>query len=110
MPDNIDSQFSELKRDIRDGFKSVNERIDGLVTRNELKAELRRIDEKHEAHASETQKQFELRDKAAQDRDDQLDKKLDTFSNSVRWAVGIGITASTIVLGLLGLVIQTFLK
>ena len=35
-----DEQFKELREDIREGFKTVNSRIDNLVTRNEFAAEL----------------------------------------------------------------------
>ena len=81
-----DSQFNELREDIREGFKSVNARIDNLVTRSELKAELRRIDEKHEAHVVSTSKSFN--DVAGQ---------LAGISTTTKWAIGITVTVVALV-------------
>lgn len=98
-----EDQFKELRTDIREGFKSVNERIDNLVTRNELNAELRRIDEKHEQHAADTRREFETRDKVLADRDAQLDSRMDQFTVATRWAIGIAVTAAAIIVSVINL-------
>lgn len=101
MSSEYDAQFKELKADIREGFKSVNERIDGLVTRNELKAELRRIDEKHEQYAADTLRKFEDRDKVAEDRDKALDGRIESFTLTTRWAIGVAVSAAAIIVSII---------
>jgi hypothetical protein len=79
-------QFKELREDIRAGFESINSRIDNLVTRNEFKSEIRRIDEKHDNHVNSTVAAFK-------ERDEDLEKVI--VGN--RWALGISLTAVAII-------------
>ncbi len=81
-----DEQFKELREDIREGFKSVNSRIDNLVTRNEFSAELKRIDEKHQSHVDATSKNF-----------DSVGEQLGAISNTTKWAIGITVTVVALV-------------
>lgn len=81
-----DEQFKELREDIREGFKSVNSRIDNLVTRNEFSAELKRIDEKHQSHVDATSKNF-----------DDVGTQLSSISNTTKWAIGITVTVVALV-------------
>ena len=101
-----DAQFKELKTDIREGFKTINERIDNLVTRNELNAELRRIDEKHEQHAIETRREFESRDKVNMERDAALDARLDSFNVTTRWAIGVAVSAAAIIVSIINFLVK----
>jgi hypothetical protein len=98
-----DGQFQELKTDIREGFKAINERIDNLVTRNELNAELKRIDEKHEQHASDTRREFANRDRINLERDAVLDARLDQFTSTTKWAVGIAATLAAIIISVINI-------
>jgi hypothetical protein len=81
-----DEQFKELREDIREGFKTVNARIDNLVTRNEFAAELKRIDEKHESHVEQTAKNFS-----------NVGEQLASISNTTKWAIGITVTVVALV-------------
>lgn len=98
-----DGQFQELKTDIREGFKAINERIDNLVTRNELNAELKRIDEKHEQHAADTLREFANRDRVNKERDSALDARMDQFTISTRWSIGIAVTAVAIIVSIINI-------
>lgn len=98
-----EDQFKELRIDIREGFKTINERIDNLVTRNELNAELKRIDEKHEQHAADTRREFANRDRVNKERDSALDARMDQFTISTRWAIGIAVTAVAIIVSIVNI-------
>lgn len=87
MPD--ESQFKELREDIRQGFKDVNSRIDTLVTRNEFSAELRRIDEKHQAHVDMTNNSFSAHD-----------AEMEKIVIGNRWGIGIAIAGAAVLVAI----------
>ena len=88
-----DEQFKELREDIREGFKSVNTRIDTLVTRNEFSAELRRIDEKHQSHVDATNATFENQN-----------KELEKIVLGNRWGIGIAVAGAGILVSIINFV------
>lgn len=84
-----DEQFKELREDIRQGFKDVNTRIDTLVTRNEFSAELRRIDEKHQAHVDSTNNNFNAHD-----------AEMEKIIIGNRWGIGIAIMGAGVLVAI----------
>lgn len=88
-----DDQFKELREDIREGFKSVNTRIDTLVTRNEFSAELRRIDEKHQAHVDAVSTTFENQN-----------KELEKIVLGNRWGIGIAVAGAGILVSIINFI------
>jgi len=88
-----DEQFKELREDIREGFKSVNTRIDTLVTRNEFSAELRRIDEKHQSHVDATNATFENQN-----------KELEKIVLGNRWGIGIAVAGAGVVVAIVNFI------
>lgn len=88
-----DEQFKELREDIREGFKSVNIRIDTLVTRNEFSAELRRIDEKHQAHVDSVTNTFESQN-----------KELEKIVLGNRWGIGIAVAGAGILVSIINFI------
>ena len=93
MPVADDSQFKELREDIRQGFKDVNSRIDTLVTRNEFSAELRRIDEKHQSHVDATNATFENQN-----------KELEKIVIGNRWGIGIAVAGAGVVVAVINFI------
>lgn len=91
MPD--DTQFKELREDIRQGFKDINNRIDNLVTRNEFSAELRRIDEKHQSHVDATNATF-----------DSQNKELEKIVLGNRWGIGIAVAGAGVVVAIVNFI------
>lgn len=88
MPD--ENQFKELREDIREGFKTINARIDNLVTRNEFSAELRRIDEKHEAHVNSTASQLSSHE-----------AEMEKIVIGNRWGIGIAVAGAGIIVAII---------
>ncbi len=84
-----ESQFKELREDIRQGFKDVNTRIDTLVTRNEFSAELRRIDEKHQAHVDATNNNFNAHD-----------AEMEKIIIGNRWGIGIAVAGAGVLVAI----------
>lgn len=131
-PDTRDA-LAEIKLSIRDGFESVERRIDHLVTRAEFVAEVRRIDSDHgnlkgqheslrsdfSRHLDQTTEIIEAnrsadaaiakeaKESIANVRAD-LHTQLDGFRAQSRWAVGIAVTLAGLVFGIISWAIAAF--
>lgn len=89
------THFKELRTDIREGFSTINTRIDTLVTRNEFAAELRRIDGNHERHVETTMRNFT-------NRDDAINK----IVVSSRWGMGFAVTIVGVIVTVVNLIVK----
>lgn len=107
----IKDTLAELKLDVKEGFRGVNEQIRTLVTRGEFIAVVERIDAQHSAlrrdfdtHEGKTdgivsESRADLA--AATKRDDDAHESIrkefgaafEAFKASNRWAIGISITS-----------------
>ena len=88
------THFKELRTDIREGFSTINTRIDTLVTRNEFAAELRRIDGNHERLVETTANNFMNRDEA-----------IDKIIVSNRWGMGFAVTIIGVIVTVVNLIL-----
>lgn len=91
-----EAQFKELREDIRQGFKDVNSRIDTLVTRNEFAAELRRIDEKHQAHVDATVNNFSAHD-----------AEMEKIIIGNRWGIGIAVAGAGVLVAIVNAIMPS---
>ncbi len=96
MDPDIREALADIKSDVRDGFKAVNERIDRLVTKGEFEATIQRIDAQHatlrrdfDSHETRTEAHY------TQTRTDdeavkrELKGELEGFRATARWALGL---------------------
>jgi hypothetical protein len=97
MPEQSENNehFKELRTDIREGFTTINTRIDTLVTRNEFAAELRRIDGNHQHLTDNTEKNFTGRDEA-----------INKIITSNRWGLGFAVTIVATVVTVVNLILS----
>lgn len=115
MEQDIREALADIKTSVRDGFDSVNKRIDQLVTKGEFDATVLRLDAQHgtlrrdfDRHETETQAHY----KTVQDADaavrSELLGELEKIRSSQRWALGLLIPAaaviSTVIFGVLSLI------
>lgn len=108
---------NDLKSDIKDGFKAVHDRIDGMVTKSEFHAVITRIDSEHgrlrvdfDTHVGQTDAIVENVRAQIIVQSDQTRKEMDTelerFRSSSRWAIGIAVSIS----GVLSAVVFSILQ
>lgn len=122
----IKDTLSEIKTDVKEGFKGVNEQIKNLVTKGEFNAVIERVDAQHQAlrrdfdnHEGRTDgivsesradlKRVSDSEVAAHDaiRKD-FAEALGDFKASNRWAIGISITSVGILFTIITWAINNF--
>lgn len=115
MDEDIRASLSEIKSDVKDGFREVKKDISELVTKGEFASEVRRIDQQH-ASLSQQFKDHEIQTAAnvahVKSGDDavrgELISKIDEFKTSQRWAIGISIPAIGILVGIINFALEHF--
>ncbi|MEJ1087064.1 hypothetical protein WDU99_01890 [Microbacterium sp. Mu-80] len=116
MEPDIREALSDIKTDVRDGFKGVNERIDNMVTKGEFTATVARLDAQHET----LRRDFSAHDTEAATRatqaraDDQavraeLRTELDGFRVTTRWAIGLSVAGAGVLYTIVSLVVTTLI-
>lgn len=104
MDEDIRASLADLKTDLRDGFSSVNARIDTLVTKDAFDATIQRIDSEH----ASLRRDFDLHEagapahrQAAADKAEAVRKEvrseLEGFRTTTRWAIGLAAGGAGVV-------------
>lgn len=101
MDEDIREALRDLKQDLRDGFKDVNTKFDGLVTKAELAAELKGRDEKIEGLVKTVDDHIKSSPAMLENVRTEMDTELERFRASQRWAIGISVTISGLVFGII---------
>lgn len=108
MDADIREALSDIKADVREGFKGVNERIDNMVTKGEFTATVARLDAQHGTLRRDFQShETESAARATQARaDDQavrteLRSELDGFRVTTRWAITLSASGAAILVSLI---------
>lgn len=114
----IRTALTDIKTSMRDGFLSVQNSVNQMVTRVEHEATVRRLDAQHASLARELQLHIEKTDDHVADYrradeiirtefSDKLEKELEKLAVATRWAIGLsaGIvgTICTIIFGIINL-------
>lgn len=101
MSDGIAQALSELKTDMRDGFKDTNRRIDALVTQGQLDAVVARLDQSDKSNESAiSQVRADLADHEAQTPvllgqiRSELHSSLSGFRKTAWTVLGIAVAAA----------------
>lgn len=115
MDEDIRAALTEIKLDVKDGFKDVKKDISELVTRGEFNAEVRRIDAQHLSLAHQFQEhenQTQINVAHAKSNDEavrnELIGKIDEIKSAQRWAIGISVPAVGILVGVISFALDHF--
>lgn len=101
MDEDIREALRDLKLDLREGFKDVNAKFDGLVTKAELQAELKGRDERMDSITKAIDDHIRSSPAMLEGVRSEMDTELERFRSSQRWAIGISVTVSGIVFGII---------
>lgn len=117
MDEDIRTALSELKLDLKDGFKEVNKRFDEMVTRREFEAEVRRVDQAHKTLRAEFDQHITSSEgiisgvrkdveKATEDNRKEFDTEFERFKAATRWFIGLAISISSVLSGVIFAILQ----
>lgn len=109
--DMVLSAISQLRSDFKDDIATLNQRLDRLVTADVHQADIRRLDERITGVVADVGMERQLRAERAASTDAQLEKLAQVLAaeaksrrDSIRWGVGITLTAVTAASAVLALI------
>lgn len=107
MDEDIRAAIADLKLDLKDGFKSVNARIDTLVTKDAFDATVQRLDAQHgtlrrdfDAHEQAAPAHRAAAAARAEAVRAEVKTELEGFRTTTRWAIGITVPATGLLVSL----------
>lgn len=107
MDEDIRAALTEIKADVKDGFKDLNGRIDGMVTKGEFNATVQRLDSEHgtlrrdfsshETRSAAHEAEVRSGDQAVKT---ELRNELEGFRVTTRWAIGLSAAGAGVLVSL----------
>ena len=119
MDEDIRASLTEIKQTTKEGFAEIKGEIKTLVTQGEFNATIQRVDSSHaqlrndfDMHVNWAEKKLQDSDAAAKlDREklrSEVHGEFEAQRVSNRWAIGLSVTISGILFGVITWAVQTF--